>query len=218
MTVLAIDRSAGVLSAAVAIDGAVADAMECGSDFARKEDWLREVAGFARSAAAFPADVYVAGLGPGSFSGIRAVLAAMHGLALPLGAKVCGLPSPYAYTSEKGLSAVIGDARRGLCWSVVFDGVEKVLDFALASAAETVRRIPADCAVFSPDADRLGPALSEAFPGRFSPGPPNARRLAEIAVVHPDLLSRNPLPVYLTPAVRPPEMPQHQTNAKHTGD
>ena len=208
MTTLAIDRSTRVLSAAVSRGGAVVAAAEFPEPEFGSAGWLADVMRFAANADPRPADRFVVGLGPGSFSGIRAALAAVRGLALPGGREVRGLPSPFAYAKDSGRVAVAGDARRGKFWVVVFDGLRVERGFALVEAAGIAHAVPDGCEVASPDGDRIGGALSAAFGARFRAGPPSARRLAEIAETHPEILSADPLPVYLTPAVRPPESPE----------
>ena len=221
MTTLAIDRSTDVLSAAVVRDGETLAAREFPSSNARSADWLAAVSAFLREALSVPGggpaapfaavDAFLAGTGPGSFAGVRAALAALRGLALPGGKPVAGLPSPFAYTAEGRRTAVVGDARRGRLWSILFDGSDVARGFALAAPEETFAGIPPGCTVCTPDAARIGDALRGAFGPAFAGGgAPSAARLAEVAAIRPQAVSPNPLPVYLTPAVRPPEKPAQQ--------
>ncbi|NQU11299.1 tRNA (adenosine(37)-N6)-threonylcarbamoyltransferase complex dimerization subunit type 1 TsaB [bacterium] len=74
-------------------------------------------------------DLFVIGLGPGSFTGVRAGLAAAKGLALPAGRPLRGVGSfdAIALTALPGLTAdcaalcVLGDARRGEIYYAVYD-------------------------------------------------------------------------------------------------
>lgn len=207
MNLLAIDRSTDVQSVAVAKDGAVTGRVFEDLD-ARSPDWPVRIRAFLAENGLSVAnlDVILVGQGPGSFAGIRAALAFAQGLALPSGKTVAGLPSTYAFTRPGVRTAVIGDARRGRFWVVLYDGETCTRPFALVGAAELADIVPADCVVTTPDGARIGASLQALFGVRYvGSSAPTAARLAEIALAHPSLPQPEPLPLYLQPAVRPPE-------------
>ena len=142
------------------------------------------------------------GQGPGSFAGIRAALAFAQGLAIPSRLKVFGLPSTYALTRDGAHTAVVGDARRGLFWVVVYDGIDRVKDFTLVPKEGLGNAVPEHCAVVTPDGVRIEPLLSAVFGHHYKGSmTPMAERLAEVAIARPNLLVEEPLPLYLQPPV-----------------
>ena len=213
MVLLAIDRSTDVQSFALAKDGAVFGMTVEGVD-ARSADWPVRIREFMSGHACGFSDLdrIVVGTGPGSFAGIRGALAFAQGLEIGIKAGrakpenesvVYGLPSAAALAQEKGLAAVVGDARRGLFWVVIYDGVETVSDFRLVQKDELASAVPESATVVTPDGVRIGEALRELFGSRYvGSSTPSAERLARIAIDRPDILVREPLPVYLSPAVR----------------
>ena len=174
----------------------------------------------------------VVGTGPGSFAGIRAALAFAQGFALGRPCEVLGLPSPCAIAAQlggKGPLAVIGDARRGKLWISLFDGFSLVRDiFQIDSGVSVgpvptisgsvptdegsvptdlsevlVGSVPTDCRVVTPDEARIGAMLKAAFGARYLGGQtPTAEGLRTFAEANPSLLTPEPRPIYLNPAVR----------------
>jgi tRNA threonylcarbamoyl adenosine modification protein YeaZ len=157
-------------------------------------------------------DRIVVGTGPGSFAGIRGALAFAQGLALGIKAKrpelaqesiVYGLPSAAALAGAAGLTAVVGDARRGLFWVVVYEGAKMVSGFRLVQREDLAAAVSEAATVLTSDGVRIGETLKEMSGDRYAGSrPPSAGELARIALAHPDVLVREPLPVYLSPAVR----------------
>ena len=156
----------------------------------------------------------VVGTGPGSFAGIRSAIAFATGYSLGKKCEVLGLPSPCAVaaqffsqrgdmgSSSAGL-AVVGDARRGKFWIALFKGLELVCEVFQTDAEGLESAIPADFAVVTPDAQRIGNLLSEKFGGRYAGGmAPNEEGLRIFAEANPAMLVPEPLPIYLNPAVR----------------
>ena len=97
----------------------------------RAPEWLAEVRTYltAQQISFEAIDQYVCGLGPGSFSGIRACLAAILGLALPTKTPVYGVAS----------AAAIASALPDACVTVE-QGVDGILmNTAIAEAADPVR-------------------------------------------------------------------------------
>ena len=207
MNLLAIDRSTDTQSVAVAKDGKIAARVFAGMD-SRSAEWPCKVRDFlaANGLSVQDLDTILVGQGPGSFAGIRAALAFAQGLALPAGKPVVGLPSTLALARDGARTAVVGDARRDRYWVVVYEGMQTVKDFMLVAKDALASAVPEHCAVVTPDGARIEALLQAVF-GHHYKGSlvPLAARLAEVALAHPDLLRPEPLPIYLQPAVRPPE-------------
>lgn len=213
MRLLAIDRSTDVPSVALAADGGIDCRVFEGAE-ARSAAWPVKVRGFlAEKGLSFPdLDRIVIGTGPGSFAGIRGALAFAQGLAIGIQAcrparaadpVVYGLPSAMALAQDDGLTAVVGDARRGLFWVAVYEGVRTAADLHLVTGDELPAAVPPDAAVVTPDGVRIGDLLAETFGARFAGSrSPSAERLAHLALAHPGVLTPEPLPIYLSPAVR----------------
>lgn len=213
MKLLAIDRSTDVMSVALATDGGVSGLVIEGVG-ARNADWPVKIGDFLSGHGLRFADLdrIVVGTGPGSFAGIRGALAFAQGIAIGIRSKrgdfaeepvVYGIPSAMSLARDSGTTAVIGDARRGLFWVVVYDGAETVSDFRLVSGEELACAVPESSVVVTPDGVRIGETLEEVFGGRYAGShPPSAERLAAIAYSRPDIPVPEPLPVYLSPAVR----------------
>lgn len=92
----------------------------------RAPEWMADVAQTLREENWSVAEIarFVCGLGPGSFSGIRACLSALHGMALPGNRPVVGIASAAALAlgaaqGEERIT-VIGDARRNRLWCVTY--------------------------------------------------------------------------------------------------
>lgn len=146
---------------------------------------------------------YLVGTGPGSFSGIRAVISAIQGLALPTSAPVLGLLSvaatAYHYHKETGKNQinVLGDARRGTLWLASYD-------FSPATT-DTVKQNPIltkpDKLTISPDAILLTPEekLTKIYPATLVTT--TAADIADLYFAYPEAALRDPLPAYLHPAV-----------------
>ena len=146
-------------------------------------------------------DRIVVGTGPGSFAGIRSALAFAQGYALGRPAcEVLGLPSACALAGE-GPLAVVGDARRGRFWIALFDGFRmerEVFQTTVLAAA-----VPVDHSVVTPDAERIDGILRTLFGARYLGGrTPTADGLRRFAEANPEILRPEPLPLYLSPAVR----------------
>lgn len=145
----------------------------------------------------------VVGIGPGSFAGIRSALAFAQGFALAKkGCEVLGLPSACAL-ADGGKLAVIGDARRGKFWIAQFDGYELEGDVRQVDADALRSAVPADYRVVTPDFARIDALLRETFASRYIGGAtPTDEGLRRFAERNPAILKREPLPIYLNPAVR----------------
>ena len=213
MSLFAIDRSTDVQSVALAENGRIVSRLFEGAD-ARRVDWPVKVHDLlaANGLAFCDLDRIVVGTGPGSFAGIRGALAFAQGLAIGIRAKraraaddpiVYGLPSAFALAPDDGVTAVVGDARRGLFWVAVYEGATTVVELHLVTKEELPSAVPPEAAVVTPDGARIGVVLGELFGTRFRGNrAPSAERLAQLALAHPELLVPEPLPIYLSPAVR----------------
>jgi len=213
MTLLSIDRSTDVSSVALAYgDGIVCRVLEGAA--ARNADWPLKVQELleAKSLSFCDLDRLVVGTGPGSFAGIRGALSFVQGLAIGIRAKraraaddpiVYGLPSTLALAQENGVTAVVGDARRGLFWVAAYEGAKTVAELHLVTKEELPAAVPPEAVVVTPDGARIGAVLGELFSSRFLGNrAPSAERLAQLALTHSELLVPEPLPIYLSPAVR----------------
>lgn len=121
---LAVERSGTVASAAVYSDDRSLLAFESARCDARGDAWPL-VRGILSRAGAAPSDLneFAVGTGPGSFSGIRAALALVQGLAAPRALPVRGGLSAAAAmrawrraNPDAPRGRMLGDARRGHVW------------------------------------------------------------------------------------------------------
>ena len=146
----------------------------------------------------------VVGTGPGSFAGIRSAIAFAQGYSIATGCEVLGLPSACAFAREGEDVAVVGDARRGLFWVALLHGYALVRDVFQVAEDGLATAVPDGFAVTSPDDSRIGGLLrgvfGECYDGGGAADPDGLRRFAE---ANPGALVREPLPLYLNPAVRP---------------
>ena len=213
MNLLAIDRSTDVQSVALVTGSNIFRLVPEDAD-ARGADWPVRISDFLarHNCRMVDLDRIVVGMGPGSFAGIRGALAFVQGLAIGIKAKrpdladksiVYGLPSAATLALDNKLTAVVGDARRGLFWVVVYDGAATVSDFRLVQKEELSSSIPETAVIATSDGIRIGETLKDLFGERYIGSmPPSAEAMAKIAFMHPEVLVREPLPVYLSPAVR----------------
>ena len=225
MRSLVIDRSSSRPGMAVFEDDVLVCEQVWEVEPTRSPEWIAELAetltegGF--SVASF--DRFVCGLGPGSFSGIRASLSAVQGMALPDNKPVYGIASAAALAlgqaDEAEYVTVVGDARRNRLWSVTYrvdvsgrrvrlvDGrvpMHTEDDFLLTPADELAAAVPADTRIVTSDWERLSGVLCGAFaPERLVARAvfQTAADVGRLAVSEPDICVREPLPIYLHPAV-----------------
>ncbi len=223
---LIVERAYGNGSWALFKDGAKAASASFAEVSPRAPEWYANVIAGLSAAGVAPQglDILLAGMGPGSFSGIRSVLAALQGLALPRGIPVLGLSSAAAMARTAARAqgaktvAVVGDARRSSLWCAVYDVEESgaatlhgtggapahaATDFTLCAPSALAEVIPAGAVVISPDYTRLA-SFIQAIPGIRGVAEdirPSAADLAALYFSSPDAAVRNPLPIYLHPAV-----------------
>jgi tRNA threonylcarbamoyladenosine biosynthesis protein TsaB len=164
---------------------------------------------------------HICGLGPGSFSGIRACLAAILGLALPTKTPVYGVASAaaIAHALPDASVTVVGDARRNRLWCVSYQKEKETGrlclangtmpthtadDFQLVEASLLASAIPAGARVVSTDWERLEKVLlstCEATTLIRHPVTVTAEAIGRLAFSDPKALKREPSPIYLHPAV-----------------
>lgn len=148
-------------------------------------------------------DRIVVGTGPGSFAGIRSALAFAQGYALGTGCGVFGLPSPCALVEGEGPLAVVGDARQGKFWIALFDGFRLVTDVFQVDRETLPYRVPVGVKVVTPDGARIDAVLKELFGECYAGNRvPTGEGLKRFAEANPAALVKEPLPIYLNPAVR----------------
>lgn len=225
MRYLVIDRSTRCPSLAVFDDSAPVVEYVWQGEPTRSPEWLADVDRLLadRAISAESLSCFVCGLGPGSFSGIRACLAALSGLALPGGKPVYGVASAAALALgqlERGpLVTVVGDARRSRLWCVTYkmdaatqklrlaDGREPThtaADFQLVPAEALFAAVPHGTCVVSSDWERLEPVLRSSFDASRLVQQalfPKAADLVSLALNSSSSRVLEPLPIYLHPAV-----------------
>jgi len=159
--------------------------------------------------------LYVVGVGPGSYSGLRVVLAAAMAMALPVKTPVYGITSAETLAWQAAEAArvtrvlVVGDARRDQWWTRCFRRrdacMNPVGDWALVHPRAF--KVDAAEAVATPDWARIGALLQAAVPPAvtliaraFLPDAAILGRLA-IARMAQGVASEPLMPIYLHPAV-----------------
>ena len=223
---IALDRSSPFPSLAVFQGGRVVLAHSWPGEPSRAPGWLAEMRDLLATAQ-IPLEAvasFICGTGPGSFSGIRACLAAANGLALPKRLPVYGVASAAAVALAQAEAhsaesvTVVGDARRNRLWVVTYtvahssvrlaDGsvpTHTADDFQLVAAEALAQAIPEGTLVVSPDWERLAPVLQAAFGDTArlvcEPVFPTAEAVGRLALAEPSARRIEPSPVYLHPAV-----------------
>lgn len=233
-TILAIESSTESASAALRLaDGSILGC-EWEQTLAGRQQMVLTIQAFLHKAGLSPAgiDRYVVGLGPGSFSGIRAAVAFASGCALPQGRPVEGIPSPdviaSAWLDGHRSLAVIGDARRNRLWTAIYreggDGAPVVSrPLGLVNREDLPDVLAGVDLIVSPDAERLAVAIPAcpagvAWPPRVAH--PAASTLLDLALRRLDQGRplEAPTPVYMHPPVFvPPRFPAEQETGTASG-
>ena len=224
---LAVERSVAPGSWALYRDGDVLAARPFGAAVPRAPAWVAELMAGLAALDVTPSTLtsLVVGTGPGSFSGIRAAIAALQGLALPRAIPLYGLPSAagladgYLRQTGQTCAAVVGDARRNRLWCAVYrrspDGTLRLAstgappahadsDFALCTPETLGASVPPDAQLVTPDGARLAGVLAGLALGRglpFETRTPTAADLGALCLTQTAAVPRDPVPVYLHPAV-----------------
>lgn len=227
MRALVIDRSSRRPGIAV-FEGTTpvfAEATE--TDPTRAPAWMADLAEMleAHGYAVRDFDGFVCGLGPGSFSGIRASLAAVQGMALPGGQPVCGVASAAALALGQAAAdggarvTVVGDARRDRLWCVTY-AVDAALcrvslddgqapahtadDFRLVPSDRLTEAVPDGTKIVTTDWDRLKDLLGGLFAADRLVARtvfPLVEDVGRLALSESAARVFEPLPIYLHPAV-----------------
>lgn len=136
---------------------------------------------------------YAIDVGPGSYSGLRAALAAARGLALPDNKPIYALTSAETLAFEimrensAPLVQVVGDARRGQWWTGIYkkSGARPIVQADIHLVSEKDFRPAAGAVVVSPDWHRLGEQLKFSVAGQArlieKPCVPKASQLGRLA-------------------------------------
>jgi len=225
MRYLVMDRSTIRPGLAVFDGGELAFEQAWDGEPTRAPEWIAWVAEglAAKGLSVSDMGAFVCGLGPGSFSGIRACLSALQGMALPGGNPVYGVASAAALALGQAEGAaevtVVGDARRSRLWCVTYRveaGAHRVRladgrvpthtsdDFRLVPAEELPQSVPAGSRILSTDWERLGDFLTARFPVERLVARavyPSAADVGRLFLAEPQVGVLEPLPVYLHPAV-----------------
>lgn len=225
MRSLVIDRSSARPSMAVFEDSEQVCEKIWDGEPTRAPTWLTELAralaDHGLGGASF--DAFVCGLGPGSFSGIRACLSALQGLALPDGKPVYGVASAAALALGQAEGeervTVVGDARRNRLWCVTYEvrpadaqvrmpggglPTHTAEDFQLVPSDALGRAVPDATRIVSADWERLESLLRATFAADRLVARavyPAAADVGRLALAEPSCRVREPLPIYLHPAV-----------------
>jgi tRNA threonylcarbamoyl adenosine modification protein YeaZ len=119
-------------------------------------------------------DVFVPGLGPGSFAGTRIALSAARGMALPGIRMVFGVSSGEALalaaciSEEAGVVAVVGDARKQQLWAGVYEaaGADVVArsEWTLCDHSELAGFLDGVDVIVTSEWDRLVETLQSSSP------------------------------------------------------
>jgi len=120
------------------------------------------------------------GLGPGSYTGIRAAIALAQGWQLAKGVKLLGISSAECIATQawaegiKGRLSVVIDAQRGEFYLASYEtgdsSLTEVSALRLATRAEVESRAQAGDVLLGPDVTQLSPAGQKIFPGALMLG------------------------------------------------
>ena len=147
-------------------------------------------------------ELLVVGVGPGSFTGIRAGLAAAHGLALPRAVPIRAVSSfdALAMTALPQLPAscrqlcVLGDARRGEIYSALYDAAGRPLRACrLGTLAELAGELRAPTWLVSAEMNRYAAQLQGVGVVCATPIFPSAAVLGRLGLAGPSLLPLEPI-------------------------
>ena len=136
-------------------------------------------------------ELIVVGLGPGSYAGTRIAIATATGLQAATGARLLGLSSARAFSTEAAEYCVIGDARRQSYFFVRVARRQCVEGPLLCTRDELLPRLETTAhPVFASEKISDVPDIVLAYP--------SAQVLAEIAIATPETSAAPPLePIYM---------------------
>lgn len=230
MILFAVERSTANAGVALFKNGACIGEKIMVGEPARMPAWMQDVRDLLAECNIQVSEIQglVTGLGPGSFSGIRAAIAGLQGLGLPNGITLKGVSSAAALAwrtlqnAPLGTTlAVLGDARRNQYWCGVFQrdkqyGMVVVADenrrplthtsddFHLVPWSALAAIIPDNTVVLTPEWERLEkPLLQLGNKIRLVQGnqQPGVGDVAELALCNWNGARSEPSPIYLHPPV-----------------
>jgi tRNA threonylcarbamoyl adenosine modification protein YeaZ len=202
MKMLAIEFSSAQRSVAVLVDGAVkGEASETGG---RGSHALKMIGDALAQAGVEREEIecLVVGLGPGSYTGIRAAIALAQGWQLAAGGRhlgVIGISSAECLAAEAqakgwhGRTAVVIDAQRGELYLAGYEVTAPVcretLPLELAGAEKAQGFAAAGWVIVGPEAEKFVPGSRILFPGaatlgRLAQGRPHAVEANEIEPIY----------------------------------
>jgi tRNA threonylcarbamoyladenosine biosynthesis protein TsaB len=194
MTILALEFSSEQRSAAVARDGIVlAEAGEIGGRDTNAFGLIEKVLAESKSGRE-EIEIIAVGLGPGSYTGIRAAIAVAQGWQLARGIKLLGISSVEAIAAKAQGEKIFGrinvavDAQRGefylATWEISETARMKILPLKIVTAAEMDLLRRASEIIVGPETEKT------LFP--------SAGSIARLAAQQRDIISNEMLmPIYL---------------------
>jgi tRNA threonylcarbamoyladenosine biosynthesis protein TsaB len=202
MTILALEFSSPQRSVAVLrTEGAVmaAEAIETGGQRTNAFGMIEQVLAGAKIERE-QVDVMAIGLGPGSYTGIRAAISLAQGWQLARGVKLLGVSSAECLVAQARTEKILGrvsvviDAQRNEFYlathEITPDGWREIAPLNIVPGAEVQSRAGADGILIGPEVTRWFPAGRTIFP--------RAAALAELAARRSDFTPGEKLePVYL---------------------
>jgi tRNA threonylcarbamoyl adenosine modification protein YeaZ len=202
MTILALEFSSPQRSVAVLrTDGTamIAEAVETGGHGANAFGMIEQVLAEAKIERE-QIDVLAVGLGPGSYTGVRAAISLAQGWQLARGVKLLGVSSVECLAAQARAENILGrvnvaiDAQRNefylATYEIAADGWREITPLKIISLAEGQSRTGADGIL-------IGPEVTRWFPGGRLISP-SAAALAELAARRNEFVPGEKLePIYL---------------------
>jgi len=202
MTILALEFSSPQRSVAVLRTGGTAmaaEVVETGGHGANAFGMIERVLAEAKIERE-QVEVIAVGLGPGSYTGIRAAISLAQGWQLARGMKLAGISSTEAIAAQAraektfGRVSVVIDAQRNefylASYEIAPDGWRETAPLKILSRAEVQSRAEADDILIGPEVTRWFPGSRVIFP--------RAATLAELAARRSDFVPGEKLePIYL---------------------
>jgi tRNA threonylcarbamoyladenosine biosynthesis protein TsaB len=166
MKILAIDFSSGERSVAVWNDGVESEVLETNPQTANALGMMDAALGGAKLERE-EIEVVVVGLGPGSYTGIRASIALAQGWQLARGVKLLGISSAQAIAVQaqasgmRGEVTIVIDAQRGEFYSATYeltnDQAREIAKLKIVSADELRAKAAAGGNLIGPEVTRWFP-------------------------------------------------------------